>query len=457
MRLPFLPPLGSVLVDEDESARRWLDRLPRGFDRARERAQELLAKVDDSGYSLSLLGADSDEEVWRLAAELADDSVTPSREREIKKLLLGNLDSYEPAVADDTTYDVRAIITRVRAGDPGTRLALRFAYPPAARTGRPSVGGSTASWRVPLADRRPDPNPPSDQEHPYDRTCHQPRLHALRRPELDAWTEFATATLGMMAVPAGPDRLLLRADHHSYRLDVRLGDTNGVQALGWEVDGPTSLEALSESLSTAGYKVEWLDEDAAAERKVTQVVRFRDPDDMLDLELYWGLQSADERFASPLGASFVADDLGLGHVFQVVSDQARHHDLYLNILGFRLSDHIAFGGGVEATFTHCNPRHHSYAFVANPNRPLGIGHFMLEVTELDVIGRAMDRIADENTPLIRTFGKHTNDKMTSLYVVTPSNVGLEFGTGGILIDDATWRPVRYESAHYWGHRSPDHD
>lgn len=274
---------------------------------------------------------------------------------------------------------------------------------------------------------------------------------------LEAWTDFATLTLGLMAVPAGPDRLLLRADHHSYRLDIRQSETNGVQALGWEVDGPASLEALTDALSAAGYQVERLDKNAAAERKVTQVVRFRDPDDLLDLELFWGLESATERFASPLAATFVADDLGLGHVFQVVSDQERYSDLYLNILGFRLSDLIDFGGGIDGTFTHCNARHHSYAFAANPNRPLGVGHFMLEVTELDIIGRAMDRIVDENTPMIRSFGKHTNDKMTSLYVVTPSNVGLEFGTGGILVDDATWRPVRYDAAHYWGHRSPDHD
>lgn len=274
--------------------------------------------------------------------------------------------------------------------------------------------------------------------------------------DLAAWSDFATRTLGMMAVPAGPDRLLLRADHFSHRLDIRRSGTDGVQAIGWEVDGPASLAALVDSLSAAGHEVEWLDTAAARERKVTQVVRFRDPDDGLDLELFWGLQSADERFASPLGAVFVADDLGLGHVFQVVGDRDRHAALYMDILGFRLSDHIHVGNGIDATFTHCNARHHSFAFVANPKRTPGVGHFMLEVTELDVIGRAMDRIADEDTPVIKTFGKHTNDKMTSLYVATPSGVGLEFGTGGILIDDATWRPVRYESAHYWGHRAADH-
>lgn len=134
IRFPFLPPLGSVFVDGDHSVERWLDALPRGFDGARERARELVDKVADTGYSLSLLGSDSDQEIWRLATELSDDSVTPSREREIKKLLLTDLDSYEPTLVEDLTYDVRAIITRIPTEDPGTHLGLRFAYPPAGAT-----------------------------------------------------------------------------------------------------------------------------------------------------------------------------------------------------------------------------------------------------------------------------------------------------------------------------------
>ncbi|MDO5498284.1 MAG: VOC family protein [Propionibacteriaceae bacterium] len=269
---------------------------------------------------------------------------------------------------------------------------------------------------------------------------------------LSDWTDFAENVLGLQAVPAGEGRLLLRNDHHDYRLDIRQADEPGVQALGWEVRSQTDLDTIVERLESAGYAVEQLDEAATAERMVSAAVKLRDPDDKFDLELFWGLHSATDRFVSPLGASFVADNLGLGHIFQVVSDAARTEELYFDIFGFRLSDHIDFGGGVVGTFTHCNPRHHTFAFAENPKRPLGVGHFMLEVTELDIIGRAMDRIDDEKIPLIRHFGKHTNDKMVSLYVVTPSNVGLEFGTGGIRIDDATWRPVRYDEAHYWGHQ-----
>ena len=77
---------------------------------------------------------------------------------------------------------------------------------------------------------------------------------------------------------------------------------------------------------------------------------------------------------------------------------------------------------------------------------------MFEVDELDIIGRAWDKVLEENAaPILSTLGKHTNDEMVSFYVRTPSGFGLEYGTGGIMIDDATWTPTRYSAAHYWGH------
>lgn len=274
----------------------------------------------------------------------------------------------------------------------------------------------------------------------------------LGATDLDRWADFAQRVLGLMVADQTSERLLLRMDHHAYRLDIVAADQGGVQAVGWEVDGPASLRELVSRLEAEGHHVEWLDDGARRHRMVSEVVRFRDPDGALDLELFWGLKNATARFASPIGASFVAGGLGLGHVFQVVNDEEAHQHLYMDVLGFRLSDHIDFTADTVGTFLHCNPRHHSFAFSDNPKRPKGVGHFMMEVTELDVLGRAMDIVDAENVKIVQTFGRHTNDKMVSQYILTPSDVALEFGTGGILIDDETWRPTRYDAAHYWGHK-----
>jgi 3,4-dihydroxy-9,10-secoandrosta-1,3,5(10)-triene-9,17-dione 4,5-dioxygenase len=268
--------------------------------------------------------------------------------------------------------------------------------------------------------------------------------------DLAAWQAFAEL-LGLQVAERTEDRLLLRMDDYAYRLDLRRSEVEGIQALGWDVGSDGALDELTKRLADAGYAVNRLDGDAAAERGVDALARFRDPDGKYDVELFWGLRNATAGFRSPTTARFIAGPLGLGHAFQVVSDEAAYHRLYLDILGFRLSDHIDMPDGVSGVFLHCNPRHHSFAFAAAPKRPLGIGHLMLEVADLDTIGRAYDEVLDGAAPILSSFGKHTNDKMLSFYVRTPSNFGIEYGHAGILIDDETWLPTRYDAAHYWGH------
>lgn len=275
--------------------------------------------------------------------------------------------------------------------------------------------------------------------------------------DIDLWEEFGQRVLGLMAVRMTEDRLRFRIDEKAYRLEVRAGETGGVSAVGWETKGPGELAELEARLTAAGYQVTRPGPEVAKERQVSDLIVFRDPDDCYDHEIYWGLGTASARFASPIGAEFVAGMEGLGHVLQVVKDREQYETLFLDILGFKLSDHIDLTPDLYATFLHCNPRHHSFAFTPQiPGRPLGVGHFMLEVTDLDVIGRALEHIEDDPARLLKTFGRHSNDRMTSFYLITPSNVGLEFGTGGIKIDDATWSPTRYDTAHLWGHHSVDH-
>ncbi|GAB2859150.1 VOC family protein [Nocardioides pacificus] len=279
----------------------------------------------------------------------------------------------------------------------------------------------------------------------------------LRATDLDLWEEFGQRVLGLMADRRSDDRLLFRIDEKAYRLEVRPSDQGGVDAVGWETKGPAELAELEDRLTAAGYSVTRPGPEVAQERMVSDLIRFRDPDDCYDHEIFWGLSTSSARFASPIGAEFVAGVEGVGHVLQVVQDRDVYEALFCDVLGFRLSDHIDLAPGLAATFLHCNPRHHSFAFTPQiPGRPLGVGHFMLEVTDLDVIGRALEHIEDDPARLLKTFGRHSNDRMTSFYLVTPSDVGLEFGTGGIKIDDETWTPTRYDTAHLWGHHSVDH-
>lgn len=275
--------------------------------------------------------------------------------------------------------------------------------------------------------------------------------------DLDAWVRFAADLLGLQVALRTEDRVEFRMDEKEYRLVVERAEQNRLAAIGWEVAGPQELAILTDRLNAAGYQVSEFTQDEKRDRRVTGGVRFQDPDGTADLELHYGLRESFHRFSSPTGASFVTGSGGLGHVFQFVDDWEAYRALYFDLLGFTLSDHIEGGRNhdVELTFLHCNPRHHSFAFGHIDGVAPGIGHLMIEVSELDVVGMAWDKVDLKGAaPIVQTLGMHTNDRMVSFYARAPAGFAVEYGTGGVLIDDATWTPSRYPGAHYWGHQRP---
>ena len=76
---------------------------------------------------------------------------------------------------------------------------------------------------------------------------------------------------------------------------------------------------------------------------------------------------------------------------------------------------------------------------------------MTEVATLDDVGRAMDRCARHGAPVSASLGRHANDEMVSFYVRTPGGFDIEYGTGGRLVDDATWVCRETTAVSLWGH------
>nr|MDT0523735.1 VOC family protein [Streptomyces sp. DSM 41633] len=150
-------------------------------------------------------------------------------------------------------------------------------------------------------------------------------------------------------------------------------------------------------------------------------------------------------------SGFVTGDLGLGHVVYMCKDYPASVDFYARVLGFKLTDYIVWDGA-DATFLHCNPRHHSVALM---NECFGFRggdfhHLMIETATLDDVGRAYDRVCAAGIDLKMTLGRHTNDGVTSFYLATPSGFGIEIGWGGDIIGD-DWVVKTYDAPARWGH------
>jgi len=274
-----------------------------------------------------------------------------------------------------------------------------------------------------------------------------------RSAHLDEWEEIARNIIGAEVLPREPgDPLKLRFDEREHRVIVYPHDREEQAFYGWEVLGKDALEGLAGSLEGDGVKVERGSNAEAAERGVMEFVRFRDPDGTIN-EAFYGPNVS--HLPPSLGRGvkgFSMSDLGLGHVNLVCKKLSDCYRFYEKLLGFKVSDYIRWDDA-DASFFHCNPRHHSLGLMNECFGQVGpsLNHLMIEYEDIDDLGRAYDAVcARGDLNLVISYGKHSNDHMTSFYFKTPSGFAVELGCGGRLVGE-DWEISMYSSPKLWGH------
>lgn len=272
----------------------------------------------------------------------------------------------------------------------------------------------------------------------------------INATDVEAWRSFAGEILGVqLRDDSAPGSLRLKVDDYLWRIAVHQAEAPGLAYIGLELANAQDFREAVDELERAGVEVRLGADEELKARAVGGLAVFNDPAGN-PLELYYR-PSIDYNFVSPLGAKFVTGDLGVGHaVLMINSDQYEQtQDFYVNRLGFRVSEYTSLGP-VEIAFLHCNRRHHSIALARAPFT--ACQHIMLEVEELDMVGRAYDRAQDAEIPITSSLGRHRNDNMLSFYMSTPSGIDIEYGWGAIEVDDESWVVSDWVGGDVWGHR-----
>ncbi|QIL80353.1 biphenyl 2,3-dioxygenase [Diaphorobacter sp. HDW4A] len=274
---------------------------------------------------------------------------------------------------------------------------------------------------------------------------------------LDQWSTYAKDVLGMMATPVGDGTLHIKMDERQFRFQVQAGSKDRYHASGWELLNKVAFDAALKALDDAKIAYELGSAELCRQRCVQQMAVLFDPAGNRH-EVVWGFKSDFKRFASPQGvSSFVTGDYGLGHTVLPAPDFEATVAFARDVLGFETSDIYNFkpagdaGPTVRIHFFHCaNGRHHSLALAEFPV-PSGCVHAMVEVENMPEVGRAMDRMQQGQVQLTATLGQHTNDRMTSFYMKTPSGFDLEYGYGGAILDWEQHIVHEFTAVSLWGH------
>ncbi|WP_353226719.1 VOC family protein [Novosphingobium sp.] len=275
---------------------------------------------------------------------------------------------------------------------------------------------------------------------------------ALTTTKMDEWRTLLERVFGME--PRMRDGAIdYRIDGYHHRITLTPDTTDSVEVIGWELGSSEALATLVKILQDRGVAVTMEGADLRARRKVKELCSFTCPMIGNRQELYYGPLISNTPFAPSRGISgYKTGTLGLGHVVYWVKDLAASVKFYQDVMGFAISDYIAWDNN-DAVFMHCNRRHHTLALMQDgPNTPAGaLMHLMVEANSYDDVGYGYDLVRDMGIPVMIEPGKHSNDHMQSFYLQTPSGFWLEYGYGGIEIGP-DWQVRNYDAPMLWGHR-----
>ncbi len=274
----------------------------------------------------------------------------------------------------------------------------------------------------------------------------------VESPNHKEWETFGPEVLGLQVSDITNDgSVLLRVDDRAHRIAVHPGERDRMSYAGWEVGSAAELDEDVARLEAAGIRVRRAVDEELAARGVTGMATFTDPLGLTH-ELFYGQLSHPRTFqpGRPI-KGFVTGEQGLGHAVFVVPDLDKAAPFYEDAMGFRLSDTIHMDGFADFRFYHCNPRHHSMAILGIPGVK-GLQHLMLQLVDLDDVGTALDICQERDIQITLTFGRHTNDRMVSFYLRSPGGFEIEYGWGGLEVDDTTWTVGSYTAPSIWGHK-----
>jgi 2,3-dihydroxy-p-cumate/2,3-dihydroxybenzoate 3,4-dioxygenase len=234
-------------------------------------------------------------------------------------------------------------------------------------------------------------------------------------------------------------------DHHSVVLHQN--EPAGLKCVGWMLEDESQFANLHRRLRESGVPYEEIPAMECRSRNIGRATRMVEENTQATLEFY--LPETGDKI-SPFKPSHT-NIQRLGHVVFSTPRYQPGIAFFRDVLNFRISDSI--GEGISFMRPFPNPYHHGMG-IGNGMRPL-FNHLNFMVTEVDDMGKALNRFRKHDVPIVYGPGRHPASNSIFLYYLDPDGLTLEysFGMEEFPEDDAREArvlPLVPESIDTWG-------
>ncbi|MBC7215601.1 MAG: VOC family protein [Burkholderiaceae bacterium] len=245
---------------------------------------------------------------------------------------------------------------------------------------------------------------------------------ALNVTDIERSTKFYTELVGLdltERVPGGPAFLRCSTDHHNMVLYPAAAP--GVKRVGFELESRAELEHARKHLESLGLAVHDIGAEERTLLRQGDGLRFVEPHSGLTMELYTRMQQMAVPFQQRL-----TKIARLGHVVLSVERFDEMAAFLHAQLGFAISDFVEG----HFAFMRCqpNPFHHSFA-IGRSQGGNHLNHVNFMVSDIDDIGRAMNRMQKAEIPIVFGPGRHMPSGSIFLYFLDPDGMTIEYSFG----------------------------
>jgi 2,3-dihydroxy-p-cumate/2,3-dihydroxybenzoate 3,4-dioxygenase len=221
-------------------------------------------------------------------------------------------------------------------------------------------------------------------------------------------------------VENGPAFLRCSSDHHS--LILYPSNEAGVKKVGFEVESPEQLDIAFEHFTMHGLNPEEVDAEELKLLRQGRTIRFKDPVVGLTFELFNDIEQLGKEYKPT-----VTKIARLGHLVINAKEVNKMVNFMKDVMNFRISDFVE----EHFVFMRCFPNkfHHSFAISHARGDEDTLHHVNFMVTDIDDIGKAGNRLTNNDVPVVFGPGRHAPSTSIFLYFLDPDGMTSEYSFG----------------------------
>lgn len=273
---------------------------------------------------------------------------------------------------------------------------------------------------------------------------------ALNVADLDRSASFYEEMVGLERVAAPAGTALFRCSDRHHDIALYQGEP-GLKRFAWEMESEAALAAVRASLEGAGTATRDIPAADLAALGVAAGLRAVEPTTGAAFEFFLAAPAAASAY-TPTHTRIER----LGHLVLASPVPDDTERFMTDVLNFRVSDRVE---GV-ACFMRCfpNPLHHSFGVGRAGGGEAMLQHVNFMVTEIDDIGRALNRFRRGEVPIVFGPGRHPTSESVFLYFLDPDGLTVEYSYGMEEFPETGDRaprrfPLAPESVDVWGGRA----